>query len=643
MSEALEEQSEESNDNSVGHDSQQLIRSQEYQTSTDSESYVNESNFDQLSNRNSILSNALQSSEASDPQHYYQQSVPQFAPQVYDSTPNYIQSSYEAQYQYATHPVFSPTQEPYNQTSAQYQLTSQMTPQLQQQISPQLSPQIPSRMTPQLTPQLTPQMTPQLTPQMTSQLSPQLAAQQYRPQEFHSSHQTYQPNESTAYPSEYGRHSTPEQLYPMSHLNMQTLSQTQTPIPTQLVHRSPVIERRLDISQTQTLQQNINPDLSHYKREVNASHVSQIKTQSFLSCVPTEPILQNSEDIIDFDDVSLGVDPTNEAQYNPSIAPFEQNPNDFEMPVASDQFHHHINDNQSFEEQSIESQDLAKDETDTDETYQSDTNDNTNDSISEDQIKPIESNFSGPQIITETSLPVSEPQSETIPETNHQIIDETPLQEVNESTTESSDSNETDVDSKKEEEYTDINASNNVLMDSVTNEESVTIDEDLEPQLNENYDHESVIKQVNNEIEDNLKTIDDESKSSETSEEQEVSVPENDNSVETSKASEISVEPIVPPINQINRSTQDENRPPVRTAVTRAEPHINEVSSIQNATKNEIKNNKKLTKNQKKKLRKKNRANKRKLEQQMQTRVNEDNDQMDIDDDDEDEEEIEIE
>jgi hypothetical protein len=180
-------------------------------------------------------------------------------------------------------------------------------------------------------------------------------------------------------------------------------------------------------------------------------------------------------------------------------------------------------------------------------------------------------------------------------------------------------------------------------MDSVTNEESVTIDEDLEPQLNENYDHESVIKQVNNEIEDNLKTIDDESKSSETSEEQEVSVPENDNSVETSKASEISVEPIVPPINQINRSTQDENRPPVRTAVTRAEPHINEVSAIQNATKNEIKNNKKLTKNQKKKLRKKNRANKRKLEQQMQTRVNEDDDQMDIDDDDEDEEEVEIE
>jgi hypothetical protein len=478
---------------------------------------------------------------------------------------------------------------------------------------------------------------------MTSQLSPQMAAQQYRPQEFHSSHQTYQSNESTAYPSEYGQHSTPEQLYAMSHLNMQTLSQTQTPIPTQLVHRSPVIERRLDISQTQTLQQNINPDLSHYKREVNTSHVSQMKTQSFLSCVPTEPILQNSEDIIDFDDVSLAVDPTNEVQYNQSIASFEQNPNEFEMPVPSGQFHHHINDNQSFEEQSIESQDLAKDETDTDETYQSDTNDNTNDSISEDQIKPIESNFSDPQIIAETSFPVSEPQSETMPKTNHQIIDETHLQEVNESTTDSSDGNETDVDSQKEdEEYIDNNANNNALIDSVTNEESVTIDEDLEPQLNQNSDHKSVIKEVNNEIEDNLKTIDDESKSSETSEEQEVSVPENDNSIETSKASEISVKPIVPPINQINRSKQDENRPPVRTAVVRAEPHINEVSVIQNATKNEIKNNKKLTKNQKKKLRKKNRANKRKLEREMQTQANEDDDRMDIDDD-EDEEEVEIE
>jgi hypothetical protein len=539
-----------------------------------------------------------------------------------------MQSSYEAQYQYATHPVFTPAQVPYrrrrrrrrrsiyNQTSAQYQLMSQMTP--------QLSPQIPSRMTSQLTPQLT--------PQMTSQLSPQMAAQQYRPPEFHSSHQTYQSNESTAYPSEYGRHSTPEQLYAMSHLNMQTLSQTQTPIPTQLVHRLPVIVRRLDISQTQTLQQNINPDLSHYERGVNASHVSQMKTQPFLSCVSTEPILQNSEDTIDLDDVSLGVDPTNEVQYNQSIASFGQNRNEFEIPVPSDQFHH-INDNQTFGEQSIESQDLAKD--DTDETYQSDTNDNTNDSVSEDQIKPIESNFSDPQIIT--SLPVSEPQSETIPETNHQIIDQ------NESTTESSDGNETDVDSQKEDEqYIDNNANNNAFMDSVTNEDSVTTDEDLEPQLNQNYDHESVIKQFYNEIEDSLKTINDELKSSETSEGQ-VSVPENDNSVETSKASQICVEPIVPPINQINRSTQDENKPPVKTAVVRAEPHINEVSVIQNATKNEIKNNKKLTKNQKKKLRKKNRANKRKLEREVQTQVNEDDDRMDIDDDDEDEEEVEIE
>jgi len=625
LQDALEEQSEELNDNNVGHDSQQLIHSQEYQTSTDSESYVNP-----LSNASSILSNALQTRETPDirsdlrPDNYYSQSVPQYTQQVYDSTPNYIQTPYEAQYQYPTHPVFSPPPEQFSQSAAPYQMTPQMTPQLPQQLAPQLpqqmSPQLSPQMSPQMSPRITPQMTPQLTPQMTSQLSPQMTAQQYRSPEFHSPHRGFQPNESpiATYQSEYDGQPGPEQIYGMSHMNLQTLSQTQTPIPSvppQMVHRSPVIERHIDMSQTQTLPQNIRPDMNTYNPEVNRSE--PIKNEPFIPCV--QPQQQHlappdaTEDILNFDDVSLGVDPTNEVQYNQ----YEQNQAEFEMPVASHQYQHHIpTHNQTFEDTPNQLQDLAADDTDTDETNQSDSNGD----IREDQVKPIESNFSEPQIITsETSAETSEPQLETVTQSKSN--------QISESSTDSSDTNETDADSQKADgEYGDSNA----IVETVTNDE-VTAGQDLETKQ-----QGSAVNQVNFEVQEDSNTIDEESKSSETPEEQ-----ENENSVEEAQTSNVSVEPIVTSINGSIRSTQDENKPPSK-AVTRIESKANDISMSQTVPKSEAKDNKKLTKNQKRKQRKKNRANRRKLEQDIQKQTNQDDDKMDIEDENDDEE-VEIE
>ena len=408
----------------------------------------------------------MMTTEAPESQHYYQQSVGQYSmpgQQVYEQTPNYMQPSYEQQYQYPTHQVFSPPHEQqYNQSTAPYQMT------------PQLSPRIASQMSPQLSPQMTNPLAPPIQSQITQQLSPQMAAQQYRPTEFQSPHQAFQSNESDAYHTEYGGPTTPEQLshYGLPHMDIHSIPATQTggppSIPSQLVHRPPVMEGfSPEIPQTQALPPNMGQDLSAFKRESEAfipTHPSMVETEA-----PT--------DIIDFDDVSIGMDPTNEVPFNQPIGVFDQTAPEFEIPDASDQYSRDVNDGQAFSHNNQIPLVTEDTNDDTNEESTTDVESDTNQSFpNEEDIKPLESNFSENQDISESSVPLK---TETETQLSSEDINPSLSPSTDESPPEMSklEDNSNDMNSEKEsnqfiENFADNESNNEIKMEGIQQIES---------------------------------------------------------------------------------------------------------------------------------------------------------------------------
>lgn len=344
---------------------------------------------------------------------YYQQPVGQYqmpAQEVYDQTQNYLQPPYEQQYPYQTHPqVFSPTHEQqYNQSPAQYPMSSQLSPRIAPQMSPQLSPQ------------MTGQLAPPIQQQMSQQLSPQMATQQFRPAEFQSPHRGFQSNESEY--NDYGGQTAPEQMahFGMPHMDIHAMPTTQAAIPpshsshpsTQL-HTPPVIENYgSELSQNQSLDQNIAPDMNAYKQEEEAfipPHPSMVTPQQQM--VATEA----PTDIIDFDDVSIGIDAANEVQYNQQLAPFEtdQSQSEFDINEPTDpQFPRDVNDGQTFSQTNQLPEMAANDETNdtnvTNESTDVDSNDSNQSSSTDGDVKQIENNFDGERVADEPSFPSSE-------------------------------------------------------------------------------------------------------------------------------------------------------------------------------------------------------------------------------------------
>ena len=569
------------------------------------------------------VNEALLSPERAESQHYYQQTVGQYqmpAQQVYEQTPTYM-PPYDQQYQYPTHQVFSPPHEQqYSQSPAPFQITAQLSPRIASQMSPQLSPQMAN------------QLAPPIQPQITQQLSPQMAAQQYRAAEFHSPHRTFQPNESDAYHTEYvGQTEQMAAHFGIPHLEMHGMASTQPAIspsipthpshPSQLVHRTQVIESYApDIPQTQSLPPNIGQNLSSFKAE------SGPYIPSDPSIVPTD----TPTDMIDFDDVSIGIDPTNEVQYSQPIGTFgaDQNQNEFEIGDTSQQFQ---TDGQAFSqtnqmqglptEYTNEDTNTTTNEDESTDVDSNDTNHSYPNEVTSDDIKPIGTDFSVQQMIG----------------------DNRPIVTTEESPENSEDSVQTDATPEKEEnQYIDDNT--NSLAESESNDFRSDSNQVIDNQQNYEYKESQEFEsqnQVNQQKQEShpLEVIKSQTLSqlSEQQSTQQISKPMEEQRLETTIELGKEEEPIREPIP----------RKEVKTIVDKvSKQQKNEESVKQNGLSTHLRDNKKLTKNQKKKLRKKLRANRRLTErkpmEQKQDIDNKDDDRMDIDEED-DEEEIEIE